>query len=243
MIWKRKLAVTLVAVLTLGTLVTQSTDGVDAASTSYLNTILVKARDGSVLEDRFMNYDFNPGKDGKPKDYWAKYHDADHVDWGVSMVFWNAGNKDWVKAIYRALGVSQDGSAAYGSLNDGGSWQTQSDKGVKTSCPIAGRSRHMRLYANGGTPSMYNRAWGYYVLGTTHRDVNECSKFWAWFGESEEAEEWFTQQWTAVYSGPNIVRADAFRMYNRQGWPTPRRIGDHEWHQNGYATTLYVPKH
>ncbi len=210
-------------------LVGMVTNEADAASTSYMRII-------HVAEDRFANYDFGSKQA-------AEHADASKVDWAVSMIFWNAANKREIKEWYFAHGAGTEGSAQWGGMDDKFGWETQPDNGVKTSCPVKGKSYHMRLYANGSTPSMFNRSWGYYVIGTTHRDVNECQPFkkWRWFGESEESEHWFAEKARVKY-GSSSVHEDDLRMYNRQGWPTPRRVGDHEWHNDGRATTVYVSR-
>jgi len=90
---------------------------------------------------------------------------------------------------------------------------------------------------------MYNRVWNYYVIGTTHRDVGECSSS-SWFGESEKSEHWFAEKARDIF-GADKVAEDYMRMYNRQGWnaqgPNTYRVGDHQWENDGHATTVYVP--
>jgi hypothetical protein len=91
---------------------------------------------------------------------------------------------------------------------------------------------HMRLYALNG--SMYNLDWGYWVVGTTHYDRNECTPG-ATFGWSEEAE------------GTMVQRARDRGYFVFQDWasffnPEPDRWEqNHFWQNDGNASAVYIP--
>jgi hypothetical protein len=102
----------------------------------------------------------------------------------------------------------------------------------RSSC--AGESTpHIRVYAD-GDDHLYNVSWGYYVLGTTHKDYQECvsgSKF----GWSEDMEDWFGTR--ASNRGYGITR-DWGAFYNRE---PARWEQNHYWQNSGYATWVNVP--
>ncbi len=221
------------------------THDADAASTKYLRAISIAGG-----PDYIANHDFN--SQGWAEAFGDRGVDPanQHVDWAVNMIFWNGANKQSLQQTFRIAGVQDEGSAQWGAVLDsgrgpdqGGGWKVQKDKGVKTQLwrPY-GKTNHMRLYADGNGQNMYNDALGYYVIGTTHKDVYEVpivSAPWEWFGQSEKAERWFAEMsWTLF--GKDYVDENSWPMENQQGWPKKRRVGDHEWEVNGEATLVDV---
>ncbi len=184
-----------------------------------------------IREDGFRNYDFN-----------SQTVSSTNVDWAVSLMFWNNASINRIKNSGIGPLYDQSGSTQYGRLRDttstGFVWD--GDGGRKTTlCPGAPgqprNARHYRIYAD-GDDRLYNLDWGYWVFGSTHWDMDECSlSNPAWFGYSENAEEWLVSDWI-----------------NRTGWPAandwssfsnaePYRVqGDHIWDNNAYASALRV---
>ncbi|CAG0975149.1 MAG: hypothetical protein MPEBLZ_00899 [Candidatus Methanoperedens nitroreducens] len=146
-------------------LITITVSPVMAASTNNLTTLYIR-------EDSFRNYDFLSETDSNT-----------NVDWPVSMLFYNNADINKVKSIF-FIGF---GSILKGRLNDGAGWVWDSDGGTKGISSRYGHWLHMRVYAD-SDDRMYNLAWGYYVIGTTHYDEYP---FESWSGYSEAAEEEF----------------------------------------------------
>lgn len=177
-----------------------------------------------IVEDRFWNYDFDSQTVSSTK-----------VDWAMSMLFWNNAEVDKVKDIYRS-DYPFGGGAKYAYLNDGSGYVWDSDGGKKDIyCPsYQAEARHMRLYAD-SDDHLYNVSWGYYVLGSTHKDWQECWPFPSHFGWSEETEGMFVNYaLNRGYSGSH----DWGNFYN---YEAPRWEGNHYWDNNGFASQINVP--
>lgn len=204
-----------------------------AASSSEAAT----ARSGNFLilsmhEDRFRNYDFN-----------TREVRANNVDWAVALMFWNNATINRVKGI---LGneYDQSGSTQHGRMNENVNTQPyiwDDDGGRKTTaCPglptQPREARHYRVYAPSNDDRMYNMSWRYWVFGTAHYDIDECSfSNPAWFGYSETAEGWIAYRWRQ--NGYSVTE-DWSSFRNAE----PYRVeGDHIWDNNGYASAFYVP--
>lgn len=173
-----------------------------------------------IAEDSFFNYDFLNQNNTNP----------DNVDWTLTMLYYNNATVAKVKAIY--WGSTAFGNAMNGRINDGEGWLWSTDKGTKEAI-CAGSVRHMRLYANGNNRSN-NIHWGYYVLGSTHYDLDECSLN-PRFGWSETAESWFAQ----------IARDKDYAVFEDwDDWANAepdRWEGNHFWQNDGKATSISVP--
>jgi hypothetical protein len=124
-----------------------------------------------------------------------------------------------------------------GSTGVGGGYVWDEDGGRKTTkCPglvtQPSQARHYRIYAD-GDDRLYNLSWGYYVFGSTHYDINECSLTQpAWFGYSETSEGWIAQRWrqngrSAVEDWSSFANAEPYRVE-----------GDHIWENDGLATAF-----
>ncbi len=202
-------------------------------ATYFDHTFAASATQGNLRilyawDDGFYNYDFT--------NYVASSTGA---DWAMSMLFWNNATIDKVKnQVYGDLGLC--GSAQHALVSDSDpTYYWDDDGGIKTPCavPCYASSYHMRIYA----PSwdfLYNVGWGYYVIGSTHRDANEaCALPWVPhdYGWSEQSEDWFTQH--AMDRGYS-ASSDWSYWYNYEAF---RVEGDHRWDDNGYATAVNVP--
>lgn len=193
---------------------------VDAASTRKLRALKVDARNS---DDRIYNYDFN-----------SERRSRRNVDWGVSLLFYNNAEVDKVKA---ELVYGYPGSKQNARIKDRSSWIWDEDGGRKTVlCSSGFGATHYRVYANQDGDRSYSRGLGFYVIGSTHRDVNECGGGTRYFGDTEAAETDLAavggsaRGWTAYRNN--------YDMRNKE--PT-RREGDHRWSSNGLATMFVVP--
>jgi hypothetical protein len=194
------------------------------------------AREGNlqilyVREDAFRNYDFN-----------SRDVARNNVDWTVALMFWNNATINRVKNSGIGPLYDQTGSAQYGRMREGSvaGYVWDEDSGRKTTkCPgLPGQprnARHYRIYAD-GDDRLYNLDWGFWVFGSTHWDMDECSlSNPAFFGYSENAEEWLVSDW--VGRTPWGAANDWSWFYNSEPF---RVAGDHIWDSNGYASAFYV---
>lgn len=196
-----------------------------------------------IGDDWYYNYDFG-----------SAAYNRSNVDWAISMLFTNQAEVDRVKDMY--WGTTFDNSRMYAGLSDGtnggpyggkvgGNWDQ--DNGTKNpdflaNCALAGDFKHMRLYADSpsaGDDHLYNTIYGFYVIGSTHWDLAECSVS-AVSGWSEDAEAKMAQR--ARDNGANGVWEDEIWLSN---YETPRYDGggQHFWNNDGWATLVNVPSH
>ena len=177
----------------------------------------------SIREDSFYNYDFC-----------SDQVSSTNVDWPVTMLFDGNAEVDKVKDIY--FGITIFANSMYEELNDGDGWVWDTDRGTKgihySTYLNAYVYLHMRVYAPSSTDRMYNDAWGYYVLGTTHYDEFPWE---SWSGYSEYAENDFA---SIARSKGYFVLEDIVNFYNYESY---REEGNHIWLNDGYATSVYVP--
>lgn len=175
--------------------------------------------------DSFYNYDFQsiPGT-------------ATNASMPVGLIFFNNAEVDKVKGLLGGRYVVGPPLASenYAYLRDAPTNALyDSDNGRKTgfgSCN--GVVDHYRLYAD-GDDRMYDVDWGYFVVGTAHRDVNELCN--ASYGYSESAEGRLGGYWNEL----GYRRAhDWIFAYNYE----PFRVdGAHVWDNDGYMTGFCVP--
>jgi hypothetical protein len=142
------------------------------------------------------------------------------------------------------------GSPMYSRLRDGtnANWTWDQDSGIKTElCPGPGvKAPHMRLYADGNDRFDFNPTLGFFVIGTTHFDHNECAGIpftsWRvgyWSGHSEDAEKRITSDLRSHYESDGWVFApDAVNLYNAEHG---RMQGSHRKQNNGLATEVKMP--
>jgi hypothetical protein len=189
-----------------------------ASSTTHLALV-------TIGDDTIRNYDFH-----------SQTVSSTNIDWAVSLIFSNNATINKVKS---ALDNPYDQGATcaspqYGRLDDGAGYVWDTDSGKKTTCcPITGSDYHFRIYADSDDRLGYNATYGYWVFGTTHKDVKECGTG-TWYGDSEVAEQYMR---SVKPSGWGMT-AEARNMSN----PEPARWdGDHYWNNSGYATVFSVP--
>lgn len=189
-----------------------------AASTGNLRLM-------TLNEDTMYNYDFD-----------ANRVSSSGVDWPITMMFTGNAEVDKVKqrlvTYLRWYGDSPTGKNML--VNDGAGTSWDSDGGVKDiSCPLSGQSsRHLRLYAPSNTDRFYNVRFGYYVIGSTHRDFNECPPIGTRFDGSEAVESFITN------GLPYTKYPNARNFYN---YEPLRAEGNHTWQNSGFASEVVIP--
>ena len=221
---KRNALLLIVIILALSTSITNSFILADhsAQTTSFYSL--------TMGEDRFYNWDFeNDDRSTRT-----------NVDWPVTMLFYNDADVQLVKDMYYTF----VGSSMYARLNDGSSWVWDKDGGTKSGL-CTSQIYHMRVYAD-SDDHMYNTSWGYYVLGTTHIDNNEClplsDEYWS--GDSEQAEGHFAMHAEDIYSECDVAVFEDWRNFRNLEpyYRVKSNEGpDHIKHNNGYATAVYLP--
>ncbi|MGI9659251.1 MAG: hypothetical protein ACR2OD_10115 [Gaiellaceae bacterium] len=193
-------------------------ESAQGASTSRLSRLAFHG-------DQFWNYDFT-----------TKLVRSNRVDWPMGLIFYGNATINKVKGF---LGNEYDrtGSTMFARLNDGGRWRWDADKGRKTTaCPglpfQPSWARHYRVYAD-ADDRLFNPSWGFYVIGSTHYDIRECTTG-ASFGWSENSEGWITWRWRQNGGWAQ----DDWKYF---GNPEPVRVaGNHIWENNGWASRLHV---
>jgi hypothetical protein len=185
----------------------------------------------AMREDRFRNYDFR-----------SRTVARDNVDWAVTLMFWNNATINRIKNSGIGPLYDQTGGTMYGRMREGtvAGYVWDADGGRKTTkCPGAPfqprEARHYRIYAD-GDDRLYNLSWGFWVFGTTHFDINECSLTQpAFFGYSEDAEGRLVSAWNSRTPWP--ATNDWASFFNAE----PFRVqGDHIWDNNARASLFYV---
>lgn len=174
---------------------------------------------------RFWNYDFL-----------GEETDCGAVDWATNLVFYGTADINWVKTQLHTRGypaTSTDGMhMEVGHYDIGVVWDRDAGK-KEIACPATGlTARHYRIYAPPELDYMWSAGWGFFVVGTTHTDANECPPIGKRHYASEEVEQHIAT--TAGQAGYPVWRNDMF-FYNNE----PYRVeGNHTWENNGYATFI-----
>ena len=155
-----------------------------------------------------------------------------HIRWGNASI----------SKVYSRLGWIWTGSNVYEQVNDGAGTVWVASGGRKnTLCT----DTHIRLYAD-GDGSLWNPILGNYVIGTSHLDINECSRTPS-YGFNETAETNIANRWASRWPSDQIVR-------NASLFPdglTPTSIlanaangvfsPNHTYENNGLPTLIRVP--
>lgn len=126
------------------------------------------------------------------------------------------------------------------------STEWDNDRGAVQGHVVKGLRHHYRVYAErssfGGDDRMYNTAWGYYVIATSHVDRDDHCPSWveslhchSWSGNSEDAERFIANK--AVAAGLTVVR-NAINLRNTHK-SIPR--GHKRFKNNGLATLIRLP--
>lgn len=177
-----------------------------------------------VQEDRFDTVDYK-----------SRNNVNGNVDWPVTLMFYNNAEVNRVKNIFFGDAPGDLHSAFLSDVSHTTpGWDD--DRGTKSSldCFSTTEFLHMRVYAD-SDDRMYNVDWGYYVIGTTHYDVRECSFTDRQFGWSEVAQQDFEQR-------AQSQNYTVFLEWSDFGNAEPDRWeGSHFWQSSGRASAVYVP--
>lgn len=177
-----------------------------------------------IDSDSYDNYDFP-----------TQSVSSTNVEWPVTLMFRNNAEVDKIKV---ALTFGVPGSTEYGRMNNSFGWFWDGDGGRKTGpCSFGTSTQHYRVYAD---PAHEDRNWapsiGFYVIGTTHSDVNECGGGTTYFGYSEGAENRVVTN--AVGATSWQIYPDSWDMQNPE---PPRWEGNHYWSNGGTASQFIIP--
>lgn len=212
------LALTMVAIGAIG-MATPAT-----AATAYDGVTVI-----AFGNDRWYNYDFN-----------SQSASASNVDWAVTLIFRNNATINKVKSRmddWTDLSFSSSETKHGRVSNYYDNWQWDGDSGKKRPlCPAWAMARHYRVYApvtSYDRESMYNSTLGYYVIGTTHKDWDECGGSKR-HGFSEDVEQYVKNE----VQDNTSIQNDYWNIYNNE----PYRVqGNHTWENNSWATTVNIP--
>jgi len=188
-------------------------------------------------EDRFTTYDFET----------AGSASAAACDWPVTMVFWGHASVAKVKQAL-ASSLPSYGNEMYARVSETrcpkrSTWRWVADRGVKSLS--FSRALHLRLYAD-GDGRLTNGAWGDYVIGTTHLDLDEVFSANPVYGYSEQAAGEIEALCASVFGTGNVV-PDSLPLGNVEVDRTEQRanakggVDSHYWQCDGLATMVYVP--
>jgi hypothetical protein len=190
------------------------------------------------LNDGFWNYDFETQDVGRC-----------NIGWPMDLRFENDAEINKVKNRmedqgYRCrVGVVDICSNDQGRVDDGVDFSWDSDGGGKKPQECYNTAvAHFRIYSAGegsDRDRMYNLDWGFYVLGTSHIDSNECggSAGFTWHGWSELSEEIIRRDAEQEWAGNAAHEADA-DWHNEHGgdWS-----GNHLKKNDEHPTKVRVP--
>lgn len=244
------------------------------ANLRFLTSKLVSG----IGNDRFWNWDFH--HDTAPA--YTKTARAD-VDWPVNLVFWNNADVPTAKDLWNRGGATFGGGYLFASAQFARLWDIgphpaghaspvgpvwDRDRGTYTGVVCTGHKWHYRVYApgieRGGSDRMYNLAWGYYVIATSHQDHHDNWKEQCngdWYGGSEDAEHKVAQAapghtalvlqstpfatvlvkvddpWRVEDANTAERKEDTLNLYNRdkRGW-----IWNRLYDSDGYASMIRV---
>lgn len=175
--------------------------------------------------DIVYNYDFDHRRLQEP-------------DMPVNLFFWNeAREPDQVK-LYTFSGEA--GDVMFGRLKQGRRFVWDGDQGAKTALPGCITTDHYRVYVNDAAPDRHFKTkWGFYIVGTSHRDRFEACPFGdSWTGRSEVAEHRIATEAARTWGWAGIHEDNPqMQMYN---WERTDRVGDRRYQNNGRATTIKV---
>jgi hypothetical protein len=155
----------------------------------------------------------------------------DHMDWPTTIFFKNNAEIDKVKGMLDSH-YPDSGSEMHYYLKDNSDYVWDQDGGKKSPNGCHVTDTHIRLYAD-GDDRLYDPTDGYYIMGTTHFDIDETCD--ATFGYSEHAATEFCNYFDD--RGHNCV-ADLVWVNNKE----PRRLDgtDHVWASDGYLSRVNI---
>jgi hypothetical protein len=171
-------------------------------------------------------------------DYVGESAYCNAVDWATSVVFYNQADIDYVKSILGDLGYEDNSTNSMHmptkDVSTGVVWDSDAGK-KEIACPAVGlEARHYRIYAPPATDYMYTLNWGYFVVGSTHWDANECPSIGTRHYDSEEVEQHIVQ--TMDGAGYWVYP----ELYDFQNWEPYRVEGNSEWNNSGYASFIGI---
>jgi hypothetical protein len=171
-------------------------------------------------------------------DYLGESANCNAVDWATSIVFYDQADIDFVKSTLGDLGYEDSSTNGMHMPTKNGStgvvWDRDAGK-KEIACPAVGlEARHYRIYAPPATDYMFTLDWGYFVVGSTHWDANECPPIGTRHYDSEEVEQHIVRtmgdEGYPVYS----------ELYDFLNWEPYRVEGNSEWNNSGYASFVGV---
>jgi hypothetical protein len=195
-----------------------------ATASGWTTTHLAAQR---VDADSFDNYDFP-----------TQSVSSTNVEWPVTLLFRNNAEVDKIKnSLTWGVGPPYT-TTEYGRMNNSFGWFYDADAGRKTAVACyATSTQHYRVYADAAHD---DRNWapsiGFYVIGTTHSDVNECGGGTTYFGYSEGAENRVVTNAVGVTNWQ--IYPDSWDMQNPE---PPRWEGNHYWSNGGTASQFIMP--
>jgi hypothetical protein len=200
-----------------------STPPADAAVATSLRALVLN-------EDAFYNYDFKSSE---------RVGDSREVDWAINLVFYNNASIDYVKRTFDRVGYRYGGGAKYFGLNDGNGPEKDEDGGRKNDLAGCGDTNsHYRIYAPVAFDNFYTTGYGFYVLGSTHKDKSEFCPPFASFGDSETVENDLMLNLRQL--GGFATFDDYADFVNRQ-YGTDINESNHVWQNDGRASYVYMP--
>jgi hypothetical protein len=178
-----------------------------------------------IKEDGFRNWDFKCDTSGS-------CIARTNVDWPMSALFYNNAEINKVKDNILGSRYDQGGTCAspmHARLDDGHGFNWDTDSGKKTTCcTVTGTGDHIRFYAAGyaSHDRMYNTAWGYWIVASTHQDHHECGTG-TWSGNNETAEVNLYNYWVNSLHRPAYYDEQNFfnYQYNNEGADPVRNDG------------------
>lgn len=183
--------------------------------------------------DQIYNYDF----EGTSISYDPSTGKYTNVDWPLDLLFWNNAFIDGVKNDLRSA-YDTPGSAEHESMNNrynSTGWVWDQDGGMKAGWAICvGSDNHYRIYAPPSMDAMYNPTWGFYVVGSTHKDHNEGCGFDSY--DHSEAVEYDIYQKMNHVSPYDSASYDSIYFGNAQH----DTQGNHTFDSDGYATSVFI---
>ena len=215
--------------------------GATAPSDSY-GTITL----GST--DTIYNWDFN-----------SSSVESDNVDWGLRFIFWDNAEVDYVKDRLDGEGNDPEidpeldslkKGAKYAYVDDGpeeGLWSNfiDTDRGIKDWPGCEFNWGHMRVYARTETDKNYSAGWGYYVVASTHVDMETASDDCIREYRSEEVDEdkWVDRIEDHLSDSPYNWDVDGYIDFGNESSLVNTAADDEneQWYQsNGYGRTVQV---
>jgi hypothetical protein len=224
----------LLAATVLTALAATLSAGSASAATGQNFHLLDAGNLGSGAKVTFYNYDFQHPTQAR----------ANNVDWPVTLIFDNNASISAVKNGMRPMfpyDYSPIVSPAYFRANRGGTGRFwTSSKGQKSHhCSAGTEATHFRIYADpnqGGR--MYSLGLGYFVVGTSHRDINECAGATQSSAGYPDAASHTVTADARLLNPDWVVTDDVYDTKNAEDF---RQEGSHIYENDGLASLINIP--